>query len=60
MRIINNYKIFSYDIYDLAFFFVNNEKRTQKRILKTYIINMREYDLIFNYFWIYDIDSNIY
>ena len=44
----------------LTFFFVNSEKRKQKRILKTYIVNMREYDLIFNYPSIYDIDSNIH
>ena len=50
MRIINDYKILSYDVYDLAFFLVNNEKRRQKRILKTYIVNIREYDLILNYF----------
>ena len=49
MRVINDYKIFSYNVYNLAFFFVDNEKRKQKRILKTYIVNMREYDLIFNY-----------
>ena len=28
--------------------------------MKTYIINMRKYDLIFDFFWIYDVDSNIY
>ena len=50
MRIIDDYKILFYNVYDLAFFFVDNEKRKQKRILKTYIVNMREYDLIFNYF----------
>ena len=49
MRVINDYKIFFYDVYDFAFFFVDNERRRQKRILKTYIINMREYDLIFDY-----------
>ena len=27
MRVINDYKIFFYNIYDLAFFFVNNEKK---------------------------------
>ena len=27
MRVINDYKIFFYDVYDLAFFFVDNEKR---------------------------------
>ena len=47
--VINDYKIFFYNIYDLAFFFVDNEKKTQKRILKAYIINMREYDLILGY-----------
>ena len=27
MRVINDYKIFFYDVYDLAFFFVDNEKK---------------------------------
>ena len=49
MRVIDDYKIFSYDVYDLAFSLVDNEKRRQKRTLKTYIINMREYDLILDY-----------
>ena len=49
MRVIDDYKIFFYDVYDLAFSFVDNEKRRQKRILKTYIINIREYDLILDY-----------
>ena len=26
MRIIYDYKIFFYDVYDVAFFFINNEK----------------------------------
>ena len=47
MHVIDDYKIFSYDVYDLAFSFIDNEKKIQKRTLKTYIINMREYDLIF-------------
>ena len=50
MRVIDDYKISFYNVYNLAFFFVDNERKTQKRILKTYIVNMREYDLIFNYF----------
>ena len=49
MRVINDYKIPFYDVYDLAFFFINNEKRQQKRLLKIYVINMRKYDFIFNY-----------
>ena len=49
MRIINDYKIFFYNVHDLAFFLVDNEKKKQKRILKTYIVNMREYDFIFDY-----------
>ena len=27
MRVIDGYKIFSYDVYNLAFFFVDNERR---------------------------------
>ena len=27
MRVINDHKIFFYDIYDFAFFFINNERR---------------------------------
>ena len=49
MRVINDHKISFYNIHNLAFSFADNEKKTQKRILKTYIVNMREYDLIFNY-----------
>ena len=49
MRVINDYKIFFYNIYKFAFSLVDNEEKNQKRILKTYIINMREYDLIFDY-----------
>ena len=49
MRAIDDYKIFFYNVYDIAFSFVDNEKKIQKRILKTYIVNMREYDLIFDY-----------
>ena len=60
MRVINDYKIFFYNVYDLAFSFVDNEKKKKKRILKTYIINIREYDLIFDYSWIHNVDSNIY
>ena len=47
IRVINDYKIFSYNVYNLAFSFVDNEKKN--RILKTYIVNMRKYDLIFDY-----------
>ena len=49
MRVIDDYKIFFYNVYDLAFSLADNEKRKQKRILKMYIVNMREYDLILNY-----------
>ena len=49
MRIINDYKIIFYNVYKLAFFLVDNKKKKYKRTLKTYIVNMREYDLIFNY-----------
>ena len=60
MRAIDDYKIFFYNVYNFVFFFVDNEKRKQKRILKTYIVNIREYDLILNYSWIYNVDSNIH
>ena len=60
MRAINDYKIFSYDVYNFAFSLVDSEKRRQKRTLKTYTVNMREYDLIFDYLWIHNVDSNIY
>ena len=60
MRVIDDHKIFFYNIYNFTFSLVDNEKKKQKRILKIYIINMREYDLIFNYLWIYNVDSNIY
>ena len=30
MRVIDDYKIFSYNVYDLAFFFVDNEKKEKK------------------------------
>ena len=50
MRIINNYRIFSYETHNLIFDFANNRDKKQKQILKTYIVNMREYDLIFNFF----------
>ena len=50
MRAINNYKIFFYNIYNFAFSLIDNERKKQKRILKTYIINMRKHDLIFDYF----------
>ena len=49
MRAINDYKILFYDVYNLVFFLIDNERKKQKRILKTYIVNMREYDLIFDY-----------
>ena len=49
IRVIDNYKILFYDVYDLAFFLVDNGKLKKKRILKTYIVNMRKYDFIFNY-----------
>ena len=49
MRAIDDYKIFFYNIYDFAFSLADNEGKKQKRILKTYIVNMREYDLIFDY-----------
>ena len=49
MRVINDYKIFFYNVYDFTFFLVDNERKRQKRILKTYIVNMRKYDLIFDY-----------
>ena len=50
MRVINDYKRIFYNVHNLAFFFVDNEKKKKKRILKTYIINMREYDLVFDCF----------
>ena len=51
MRVINDYKIFFYNVYKLAFFLVDNKKKKKKkkRTLKTYIVNMREHDLIFDY-----------
>ena len=49
MRAIDDCKIFSYNVYNLAFSLVDNEEKKRKRILKTYIVNMREYDLIFDY-----------
>ena len=60
MRAINDYKILFYDVYNLVFFLIDNERKKQKRILKTYIVNMREYDLIFDYSWIYNVDWNIH
>ena len=50
VRVIDGYRIFFYDVYDLVFSFVDNEKKRQKRTLKAYIVNMREYDLILDYF----------
>ena len=49
MRAINNHKISFYDIYNLTFSFVDSERKKQKRILKTYIVNIHKYDLIFDY-----------
>ena len=50
MRAINDYKIFSYNVHNLAFSLADNEKKKKKKqILKTYIINIRKYDLIFDY-----------
>ena len=40
MRVINNYHIFSYKIYNLIFNFANNRNKKQKQILKMYIINI--------------------
>ena len=50
MRIINNYRIFSYKTHNLTFDLINNRDKKQKQVLKTYIVNMREYDLIFDFF----------
>ena len=50
MRAIDDYKIFFYSVYNFTFSRVDSERKKQKQILKTYIINIREYDLIFNYF----------
>ena len=50
MRVINNHRIFLYKTYNLTFNLANNRDKKQKQILKTYIINMREYDLILNFF----------
>ena len=43
-------QIFLYKIYNLLFDLANNREKKQKRILKTYIINIQKYDFIFNYF----------
>ena len=50
MRIINNYKIKFYKIYNLIFDLVNNRNKKRKNILKAYIINIIKYDFIFDYF----------
>ena len=49
MRVINDYRIFLYKTHNLIFDFANNRDKKQKQILKTYIINMREYNLIFDF-----------
>ena len=60
MRIINDRKIKFYKIYNLIFDFVNNKDKKRINILKPYIIDILKYDLIFDYFQIYNIDFNIY
>ena len=50
MRIINNYKIKFYKVYNLIFDFVNNKSKKRINILKIYIINILKYSIIFDYF----------
>ena len=50
MRIINNYKIKFYKIYNLIFDLANNKNKKRINILKIYIIDILKYDFIFDYF----------
>ena len=50
MRVINDRRILLYKTHNLIFDFANNRNKKQKQILKTYIINIRKYDLIFDFF----------
>ena len=50
MRVIDDHKIFFYEKHDFSFSFANNTKKKQMKILKTYIVDMRKYDFIFDYF----------
>ena len=49
IRIINNYKIKVYKIYNLIFDLADNKDKKRINILKTYIINILKYDFIFDY-----------
>ena len=50
IRIINNYKIKFYKIYNLMLNLVNNKDKKWVNTLKTYIIDILKYDFTLDYF----------
>ncbi len=60
VRAIDGHQIPSYGMHDLAFGLADSRGRKQERTLKAYAVDMRGYDLILGYPWVYDVDPDIH
>ena len=60
VRAIDSHQIPSYGIHDLKFGLADSRGRKQEQTLKAYAVDMRGYDLILGYPWIYDVDPDIH
>ncbi|KAF6224684.1 hypothetical protein HO173_012893 [Letharia columbiana] len=60
VRAIDGHQIPSYGKHDLVFGLADSRGKKQEQTLKAYAVDMRGYDLILSFPWIYDVDPDIH
>ncbi len=59
IQMINDCWIFCYDIYQIDIELINHKKVYKSWNIEFYAVNMQEHDMILNYSWLNEINSNI-
>jgi len=59
IQMINDYWIFCYDTHQIDIELINHKKVRKSWNIEFHVVNMQEYDMILDYLWLDEINSNI-
>ncbi len=60
IQMINDHWILCYDMHQINIELIDHKKVHKSWNIEFHVVNMQEYDMIFNYSWLNEIDLNIH